>query len=127
MAAVRRRSVTMARNSSSTLVPSPSPVAALPREHVRNGRQPNALRQGVADRLHYSTGRLPAVASRHDYYRALALAIRDRMQDHWVHTTEACFEHGHKIACYLSAEFLLGPHLGNNLLNLDLERAARTA
>ena len=94
---------------------------------VRTGLQPAELRQAVADHLRYSIGRLPAVASRHDYYRALALAVRDRMQDHWARTTEACFESGQKIACYLSAEFLLGPHLGSNLVNLDLEEAARTA
>src|SRR5215831_7824771 len=38
-----------------------------------------------------------------------------------------CLARDHKIACCLSAEFLLGPHLGNNLLNLDLEAAAREA
>jgi starch phosphorylase len=70
---------------------------------------------------------LPAVASLHDYYYALALAVRDRMVDRWTQTTEAYLEKESKIACYLSAEFLLGPHLGNNLLNLDLEQAARSA
>jgi starch phosphorylase len=89
--------------------------------------QPTALRQAVADHLRYSIGRLPALASRHDYYRALALAIRDRMLDRWADTTTAYFEQGRKLACYLSAEFLIGPHLGNNLLNLDLEEAARAA
>ncbi len=42
-------------------------------------------------------------------------------------TTQTYFDQDRKIACYLSAEFLLGPHLGNNLVNLDLEQAARTA
>jgi glycogen phosphorylase len=96
-------------------------------EELRTGNEARDLRQAVADHLRYSVGRLPAVASRRDYYRALALAVRDRMQDRWIRTTETSFEQGHKIACYLSAEFLLGPHLGNNLVNLDLEQAARTA
>jgi starch phosphorylase len=96
-------------------------------EDVRTGNQAAAVRQAVADHLRYSVGRLPAVASRRDYYRALALAVRDRMLDRWTATTEALFEQDRKIACYLSAEFLLGPHLGNNLINLDLEQAARTA
>src|SRR5246500_1730653 len=34
---------------------------------------------------------------------------------------------GRKVTCYLSAEFLMGPQLGNNLLNLRMERAAREA
>jgi starch phosphorylase len=88
---------------------------------------PEALREAITDHLRYSIGRLPAVASRHDYYRALALAVRDRMQDRWIRTTELYVRQGARIACYFSAEFLMGPHLGNNLVNLDLEQAARTA
>jgi starch phosphorylase len=102
-------------------------ASKLTSEDVRTGGDAAALRQAVADHLRYSVGRLPAVASRRDYFRALALAVRDRMQDRWTRTTEALLEQDHKIACYLSAEFLMGPHLGNNLLNLDLEQAARTA
>ncbi|MGC2048087.1 MAG: glycogen/starch/alpha-glucan phosphorylase, partial [Gallionella sp.] len=86
-----------------------------------------ALKQAVTDHLHYSLGRLPAVAKPHDYYRALALAVRDRMQHRWMSTTQTYFDLNRKIACYLSAEFLMGPHLGNNLVNLGLEQAARTA
>ena len=32
-----------------------------------------------------------------------------------------------KVTCYLSAEFLMGPQLGNNLLNLRIEEEARAA
>jgi starch phosphorylase len=102
-------------------------AAAVTARDVRTGTRPADLRQAVADHLRYSVGRLPAVASRDDYYRALALAVRDRMLDRWTRTIETSFTGDHKIACYLSAEFLLGPHLGNNLLNLDLEEAARGA
>jgi starch phosphorylase len=94
---------------------------------VRTGMTADALQQAVVDHLRYSVGRLPAVATRHDYYRSLALAVRDRMLDRWTRTTESYFEQGHKLACYLSAEFLMGPHLANNLLNLGLEQAAGTA
>jgi starch phosphorylase len=100
---------------------------ALTNEEVRTGRGAGALRQSVIDHLRYTLGRPGAVAGPHDYYRALALAVRDRMQDHWARAAHANFEQRHRIACYLSAEFLLGPHLANNLLNLDLEQSARTA
>jgi starch phosphorylase len=115
----------MSRNVSSGVGGSTEPV--LSSLDVRTGGQARDLRQAVADHLRYSVGRLPAVASDHDYYRALALAIRDRLQDRWTRTAESCFDTNQKVACYLSAEFLLGPHLGNNLLNLDMEESARTA
>jgi starch phosphorylase len=94
---------------------------------VRTGSRADALRQDVVDHLRYSVGRLAAVSTPEHYYRALALAVRDRMQDRWNDTTQTYWDLGSKIACYLSAEFLMGPHLGNNLLNLGLEEEARAA
>ncbi|MBS1227444.1 MAG: maltodextrin phosphorylase [Proteobacteria bacterium] len=94
---------------------------------VRTAMDSAALKQAIVDHLHYSLGRLAAVATPSDYYRALALAIRDRMQRRWISTTETCFKMGRKVACYLSAEFLIGPQLGNNLLNLGIEAQVRSA
>jgi starch phosphorylase len=85
------------------------------------------LREAITDHLRYSIGR-PAAALRPDhYYRALALAVRDRMQDNRVASTQTSLDLGRKVTCYLSAEFLMGPQLGNNLLNLQIEEAARAA
>ena len=94
---------------------------------VRTGMQAATLKQAVMDHLRYSVGRLTAVATAHDYYHALALAVRDRMQQRWMNTTQTYFDLNSKLACYLSAEFLMGPHLGNNLVNLNIEQEARTA
>ena len=96
-------------------------------EEVRTGLQADDLRADVTDHLRYSIGRLPAVATPEHYYRALALAVRDRMQQRWTNTTQTYWDLTSKVACYLSAEFLMGPHLGNNLLNLHVEQEARTA
>ncbi len=105
----------------------PPAATARPEADVRTGMQVAALRQAVLDHLSYSLGRLPAVAGPRDYYRALALAVRDRMQHRWMNTTETYLKLGPKVACYLSAEFLMGPHLGNNLVNLNIEEEARDA
>jgi glycogen phosphorylase len=94
---------------------------------ARTGTLASALRQGVLDHLGFSLGRLLSDATPNDYYLALALAVRDRLQPYWLNTTRATLGLQAKVACYLSAEFLLGPHLGNNLLNLGLETPARQA
>ncbi len=86
-----------------------------------------AIRQGILDHLVYSLGRLPLIASKYDYYMALSLTVRDRLQQHWARTAATYGDREVKIACYLSAEFLMGPHLGNNLVNLGIENEARQA
>lgn len=86
-----------------------------------------SLQQAIVGHLHHSVGLLGAFATPHDYYRALALSVRDCMQERWINTSQTYFDQTHKVACYLSAEYLMGPQLGNNLLNLDMEQAARTA
>ncbi len=101
--------------------------AATDASHVRTGLDAADLQEAITDHLRYSIGR-PAAALRPDhYYRALALAVRDRMQDNRVASTQTSLDLGRKVTCYLSAEFLMGPQLGNNLLNLQIEEAARAA
>jgi glycogen phosphorylase len=94
---------------------------------VRTGLDCESLKQAVHDHLRYSVARLPRLATSRDYYRALALAVRDRMQQRWTRSTQRYFDLDCKVAAYLSAEYLVGPHLGNNLVNLGIEEATRTA
>jgi glycogen phosphorylase len=96
-------------------------------EDVRTGMHADLLRQAVLDHLRYSIGRPAAALKPEHYYRALALAVRDRMQQRWIATTQTYLDLSRKVACYLSAEFLMGPQLGNNLLNLGIEKQAREA
>ncbi|MBX3461984.1 MAG: glycogen/starch/alpha-glucan phosphorylase [Planctomycetes bacterium] len=101
----------------------PTPPSANP----RTGMTAADLRQAVLDHLRFSIGRPAAAATPRHWYQALALAVRDRMQDRWMRTTETYLGLRRKVACYLSAEFLLGPHLGNNLENLGIEAPVRAA
>ena len=94
---------------------------------VRTGMTAASLRQAIEDHLRYTLGRPAALLEPRHFYHALALAVRDRMQQRWIDTTQTYLDLSRKVACYLSAEFLLGPHLGNNLLNLHLEEQARSA
>jgi glycogen phosphorylase len=97
------------------------------RGHSRTGMDADSLKRGIVDHLRYSVGRPAAALRPEHYYRALALAVRDRMQDNRVASTQTSLDLGRKVTCYLSAEFLMGPQLGANLLNLGIETAAREA
>jgi len=85
------------------------------------------IKKSIQDHLTNSIGSPPSLASKQDYYKAVALTVRDRLQQHWVETVQTYLKQDLKGACYLSAEFLMGPHLGNNLLNLGIENEVRQA
>lgn len=87
----------------------------------------DALRGEIQENLYRMVGRFPEVATKNDYYLALAYTVRDRMLRRWVRTAKSYFDHSIRTVCYLSAEFLIGPQLGLNLLNLGIYEPARVA
>jgi len=96
-------------------------------EPARSGLDADALQRDVIDNLICLQARYPAIATPHDWYMALAYSVRDRMLARWVATVQAYAAREVRVACYLSAEFLIGPQLGNNLVNLGIQAAAREA
>lgn len=90
-------------------------------EPVRTGNQVTSIKQDFNDNLAYVQGRFPPVASPNDYYMALAYTVRDRLMDRWTKTAKTYFTKASRTICYLSAEFLLGPQLGNNINNLGIQ------
>ena len=97
------------------------------RDEARTGAGVAAIKQGFVNNLHYVQAKFPAVATRNDYYMALAYTVRDRMLQRWVRTAQTYYERASRTVAYLSAEFLLGPHLGNNLVNLGIYEHAQQA
>ena len=100
---------------------------APPAAGVRTGLSVADLKQSFLDNLFCGLGRVPMAATRNDAYTALALTVRDRVFKQGVRTMEAYAEQDARVVAYLSAEFLPGPHLANNLLNLGLTENARQA
>jgi len=80
----------------------------------------NKLKRAFAYNLFYKQGSTTRTATLNDYFLAVSQTLRDRMQHLFVNSVEALLEKESKIICYLSAEFLMGPHLHNNLVNLGL-------
>ncbi|HTT12224.1 MAG TPA: glycogen/starch/alpha-glucan phosphorylase, partial [Burkholderiaceae bacterium] len=85
------------------------------------------MKRAFLDNLFCIQGKFPALASRTDYHLALAHVVRDRMLQRWISTAAAYTTQGARTVAYLSAEFLIGPHLGNNLINLGIEEPVRQA
>jgi len=97
------------------------------KDGLRTATDAGTIARAVLDNLRYVQGRLPEIATRHDWYKAFALTVRDRLVDGWMRTLRTITDEPTKTVCYLSAEFLTGPHLGNGLLNLGILDAAREA
>jgi starch phosphorylase len=99
-------------------------------ERVADGRvalNKEAFKNAFLDNLFYVQGKTPALATKHDYYMALAYTVRDRMLHRWISTAATYTNQGSRTVAYLSAEFLMGPHLGNNLVNLGVYDEVRQA
>ena len=107
-----------------------SPEVAVPASYgdaQRTGLTANDLFDGVTEHLFFSQGASTTEPSDHDLYMALSYAVRDRLMARHLAYKDLQRSHPVKSVAYLSAEFLIGPQLGNNLLMLGITEEAREA
>jgi len=104
-----------------------SPRPPAPQDDYRTASDHAAIARSIVDNLQFVVGRIPEVATRGEWYTALACAVRDRMLRYWSATLDTLLRSDVRVVAYLSAEFLMGPHLGNNLVNLGILGATREA
>ncbi len=93
----------------------------------RSGLAVDDVFDGVSEHLFYTLGKLAPAASRHDLYMALSFAVRDRLMTRYLAGIEAITATPQRVVAYLSAEFLIGPQLSNNLLMLGIQHEAGEA
>jgi len=91
------------------------------------GMDSAAVFQGMTAHLFYTLGKLATSASPHDLYMALSYAVKDRLMTRYIASQEVIRKKPQKTVSYLSAEFLIGPQLSNNLLNLVITQEAEDA
>ncbi len=104
-------------------MPTPSSYA----DPQRSGLSAGDLFAGITEHLFFTLGKLASNASPHDLYMALSYAVRDRLMTRFLAGKEALASNPSKTVAYLSAEFLIGPQLGNNLVMLGIENEAAEA
>jgi starch phosphorylase len=103
------------------------PQPAVITEDDRTGTSVETLKRAILDNLDYIVAKLPRTATDIDYFTAVAYTVRDRILARWIETLESYSRKELRVVCYLSAEFLMGPYLANNILNLGLDEPFRQA
>ncbi len=86
---------------------------------------PSDIKRSFLNNLFGALGRTLPAATRNDKYLALALTVRERVFETGEQTLEQ-YRNSRAVA-YLSAEYLPGPHLANNMLNLGITEQVRAA
>jgi starch phosphorylase len=85
------------------------------------------LDREVLRHLNYTLGYLNEDVDSNYLYRALAIAVRDRLVENWANTKNRMEESDGRRVYYMSLEFLIGRSLCNAIQNLDLDESARVA
>ncbi|MGB3446442.1 MAG: glycogen/starch/alpha-glucan phosphorylase [Xanthobacteraceae bacterium] len=78
------------------------------------------IKSAILGKLTLAIGKDAGIATPHDWYRAAALALRDRIVHRWLLTDKDNYDAGRKRVYYLSLEFLIGRLFTDALNNMGL-------
>jgi glycogen phosphorylase len=96
-------------------------------DRIEPGLDATSIRKDFVAKLHLSQAKFAEVATTNDCYLALAQVVRDRMMARWVSSARLYWARASHTVAYLSAEYLLGPQLGNNMLMLGITDEVKKA
>jgi len=100
---------------------------ALSRPKLRGvGTTLEDFEQDLLSNLYYGRGTTIESASLPDAYHTVAVTVRDRLVDRYARTTAAHYEANPRFVYYLSAEYMLGRQLRQNLFYTDTEKWLRS-
>jgi starch phosphorylase len=86
-----------------------------------------SIQISFANHLEYSLSKDQYTATDRDLYLSLALSARDRLIERWIRTQQLYYNNDVKRVYYLSAEYLMGRLLVNNLINLGIYKDTKRA
>src|SRR3978361_474621 len=78
------------------------------------------IKSAILTKLRLAIGKDAGMATRYDWYKAAALALRDRIVHRWLITDKKSYAAGAKRVYYLSLEFLIGRLFTDALNNMGL-------
>ncbi len=87
----------------------------------------SAIERSFASHVEYTIAKDEYSVTPRDFYRAIALSVRDRIADRWNKTQQKTFRAAERRVYYLSLEYLIGRLLDDSMLNLGITGEARAA
>jgi starch phosphorylase len=93
----------------------------------RTSLSKEGIKRAFLDHLNYTIAKFPKISGKSDLYRALAHTVRDRSLYRWISSVAHYNAVAPRTVAYFSAEFLMGPHLGNTITNLGIDATVREA
>ena len=88
----------------------------------------NSIERSFASHIEYTLAKDEYSATQRDFYRAIALSVRDRLADRWNKTQQHTFRNAERRVYYLSLEYLIGRVFDDAMLSLGItgRRAPRS-
>ena len=91
-------------------------MAAVPASEANS----NLFHELIEHHIRFTLAKRRIDLTKHDWYRATALVVRDILTEKMLTTSRRFEQHNSKKLYYLSLEFLIGRSLENNLFNLGI-------